>query len=355
MTHCCKLGSLPSSRSTTGISLRPCKTAAAGPAGRRSRAFAADADVVARRLGDRVAHWITHNELWVVAFLGHAFDIHARGLQDVATALLVSHHLLVSHGLAAQAIQGAVQRPPVGITLTLSAVRPASAAETDQLAAQRDDGVLNRWLLDPLFARGYPPDMLQVYGERIPAITPGDLNMGAQPLDFLGVNYDTPAFVRHHPGRTDLLDLALFCPAELQAVGYETTEMGWAIVPVGLAELLARLERDYAPPTLYITENGAAFDDHLVDPEVHDPRRIAFLQDHIAVASQTIQAGVPFRGDFVWSLLDNFEWAQGYSKRFALVHTDYETLERIPEDSSRWYSQVVQSNRLGEPEESALP
>jgi beta-glucosidase len=311
-------------------------------------AFAAYADVVARRLGDRVKHWITHNEPWVVAFAGHFLGVHAPGIQDSATALQVSHHLLLSHGRAVPAIRAASPDAQVGITLNLSPVHPAADSEEDRLAAQRYDGFLNRWFLDPIFGRGYPQDMLEVYGELAPTVEPGDLEAIAASLDFLGVNYYTPAFVRHDSSDANLLKLAPLSPEELQARGYEVTEMGWAVVPNGLYELLIRLQRDYAPSTIYITENGAAFEDRLEDGRVHDPKRIAFLRDHFGAAHRAVQDGVPLRGYFVWSLMDNFEWAHGYSKRFGVIYIDYDTLERIPKESYAWYAEVIRANGLVE-------
>ncbi|MCM8748747.1 GH1 family beta-glucosidase [Thermomicrobiaceae bacterium CFH 74404] len=311
-----------------------------------AEAFAAYADVVARRLGDRVKHWITHNEPWVVAFVGHFLGVHAPGIQDARIAIQVSHHLLLSHGHAVPAIRAASPDAQVGITLNLSPVRPATEAEEDRLAAQRYDGFLNRWFLDPLFGRGYPQDMLATYGELAPTAQTGDLDAIAVPIDFLGVNYYTPAFVRYDASVLNPLKAILVPPEELQAAGYELTEMGWAIVPDGLYELLIRLQRDFAPSTIYITENGAAFADQLEDGAVRDPKRIAFLHDHFAAAHRALQDGVPLRGYFVWSLMDNFEWAHGYSKRFGLIYIDYETLERIPKESYAWYSEVIRANGL---------
>ncbi len=310
-------------------------------------AFATYADIVVRRLGDRVRYWITHNEPWVVAYLGHYEGVHAPGLQDLATAIRVSHHLLLSHGLAAQAIRAACSQASLGITLNLSPALPASDAPADHEAATRLDGVLNRWFLDAVFGRGYPADILAAFA---PYYQPPleDLLTIAQPLDFLGVNYYAPAFVRAVTPEEKPLGLESLPPAELAQRGYELTDMGWPVVPDGLEQLLLRLQRDYAPPAIYVTENGAAYPDQVVDGRVQDDRRIAYLAAHFAAAHRALEAGVPLRGYFVWSLLDNFEWAFGYSKRFGIVYVDYHTLARLPKASYDWYQEVIRVNGLPE-------
>jgi beta-glucosidase len=311
-------------------------------------AFVAYAEAVARRLGDRVQHWITHNEPWVVAFLGNLMGIHAPGLQDRRLALQVAHHLLLSHGRAVPALRAAGARE-VGITLNMAPGRPLAPGTDDDAAARRFEGFMNRWFLDPLFRGGYPEDMVALYGGP-PAMEAGDLAAIAAPTDFLGVNYYTPATVHAVPPETNPLGFAGRTPEESVAAGYEVTEMGWAVDPTGLSELLTDIWRDYTlPGALYITENGAAFDDRLVDGAVDDPRRIAYLHGHLAAARQVIEAGVPLRGYFAWSLLDNFEWSFGYSKRFGLVYTDYATQARIPKASARWYSRVSAANGLVAP------
>jgi beta-glucosidase len=236
----------------------------------------------------------------------------------------------------------------VGITLNLSPARPATSASEDQVAMNRADGYLNRWFLDPLFGRGYPTDMVELFGDRFPAVDARDLEMIAAPIDFLGINYYYPAFVRAAPTDAEPLGFANLSPAELAAAGYEITEMGWPVVPDGLSELLTRIHRDYAPPAIYITENGAAFADQIVSGTVDDPRRVAYLHGHLNAARQAIAAGVPLRGYFLWSLMDNFEWAFGYSKRFGIVYIDYGTQARIPKSSAAWYRRVIAANRVVE-------
>ena len=307
-------------------------------------AFVAFADVVARRLGDRVKYWITHNEPWVVAFLGNLMGEHAPGLTDAVAAIQVSHHLLVSHGRAVPVIRAASPGAQVGITLNPTSVYPASDAPEDAVAAHRFDGFINRWFFDPLAGRGYPADMLQGYGLAAPQIQANDLAEIATPLDFVGLNYYAPQYIR--ATSDNILGFAPLEPQELAQRGFEMTEMQWPVEPRGLYDLLVRVHRDYGWPTLYITENGMAAPDQLVDGRVDDPRRIAYLRSHFQACLDAIAQGVPLRGYFQWSLMDNFEWAHGYSKRFGIVYVDYETQARIPKASADWYRQVITTNAL---------
>ena len=298
--------------------------------------FADYADRLARRLGDRVRHWATFNEPWVVAFVGHQYGWHAPGLQDEALTLQVAHHLLVAHGLATQALRAADARLQVGIVLNTRPVEPATDLEQDRALAdqywQRNEG----WFLDPLLRAEYPPAAWEDYGDRRPAVQPGDMSLIAQPLDWLGVNY----YSRGVAQEGQLLD---------PVPGSEYTDMGWEIHAPALRRLLVRLKRDYPVPPLYITENGAAFPDQVSpDGRVHDPRRIAYLRDHLIQARLAIADGVDLRGYFVWSLLDNFEWAHGYAKRFGLIYVDYATQQRIVKDSGEWYARVIAHNGVEE-------
>jgi len=298
--------------------------------------FADYADRLARRLGDRVRHWATFNEPWVVAFVGHQYGWHAPGLQDEALTLQVAHHLLVAHGLATQALRAADARLQVGIVLNTRPVEPATDLEQDRALAdqywQRNEG----WFLDPLLRAEYPPAAWEDYGDRRPAVQPGDMSLIAQLLDWLGVNY----YSRGMAQQGQILD---------PVPGSEYTDMGWEIHAPALRRLLVRLKRDYPVPPLYITENGAAFPDQVSpDGRVHDPRRIAYLRDHLIQARLAIADGVDLRGYFVWSLLDNFEWAHGYAKRFGLIYVDYATQQRIVKDSGEWYARVIAHNGVEE-------
>jgi beta-glucosidase len=309
-------------------------------------AFVTYADAVGRRLGDRVTHWITHNEPFVVAFVGHYQGRHAPGIQDLKTALQVAHHLLVSHGLTVPVLRSTSADAQVGITVDLGPIHPATSTPEDQAAARRYDGYWNRWFLDPLFGRGYPADMVEWYGDLMPSIATDDLQVSAVPIDFLGINYYRPAWAHTVPREVDRLGYRALSAAELAALGHEVTEMGWPVVPEGLIELLTWIHRDYAPKGIYITENGAAYDDRVVNGAVHDPRRVAYLHGHFNAARQAIAEGVPLRGYFVWSLMDNFEWALGYSKRFGIVYVDYATQTRIPKTSADWYKHVIEANAV---------
>ncbi len=309
-------------------------------------AFVEYADAVAARLGDRVTHWITHNEPWCVGFLGHYLGEHAPGIQDLRTALQAIHHVLLSHGRAVPVLRSARSGAQVGITLNLSPAYAASDSPEDAAAATRFDGFMNRWFLDPLYGRGYPEDMMALYSAILPEIGSHDLDIIATPTDFLGVNYYFPTIVRAASLDVNPLGIAPRSAQEAAAAGKEITAMGWEVDAEGLTHLLVRLQHDYMPKSMYITENGAAFDDQVLDGAVHDPRRIAYLQSHFNAAHQALVSGVPLHGYFVWSLMDNFEWAYGYSKRFGLLYVDYPTQTRILKDSALWYKRVIDENQV---------
>ena len=304
------------------------------PARSTAEAFVEYAEVVAARLGDRVRHWITHNEPWVYAWIGHSWGQHAPGRTSESDAVAAAHHLLLSHGWAAEAIRRVARDSQVGITLNLAHSYPASDTPEDEAAAWHVDGEGNRWFLDPLFRGSYPADLLERNELVAPFVKNGDLDAIAAPLDFLGVNNyfrfivsdgaDGPRMVRNSEN--------------------EHTDMGWEVYPDGLYKLLVRVARDYEPSAIYITENGAAFGDVRVhNGRVHDPERTAYIQSHIAAVGRAVTDGSPIKGYFVWSLLDNFEWAFGYSKRFGIVYVDYPTLERVPKDSFYWYRDFIAS------------
>jgi beta-glucosidase len=286
------------------------------------------------RLGDRVAAFTTHNEPWVIAHLGHETGIFAPGLKSRALAAQVSHHLLLSHGLALQALRTAGCKSALGIVLNLAPIHPATASAADAAQARLEDGRLLRWYMDPLFKGAYPPDVLDDLGADAPRIEAGDLQAIATPMDFLGVNY----YSRSVASADASWDSA--------RSGLARTEMGWEIYPAGLTELLLRLHRDYAVPPLYVKENGGAFKDDVVDGLVHDRDRVAYIAAHIAAVGDAMAQGVNMAGYMVWSLLDNFEWASGYEKRFGIVHVDYATQRRTMKDSARWYRDFLQRQRV---------
>ncbi len=287
------------------------------------------------------ARGLTVNEPMVAAWLGYGNGIHAPGIADERAALAASHHLLLAHGLATQALRGAGVRE-VGIALNLYPMHPASPDPVDVGAATLADDHMNRLYLDPVFGRGYPSGILEHYGERMDLtfLRDADISTIAQPLDLLGVNYYT---VHTVTGRAPAASREIEVPDTLgvwsiNPPGVDVTAMGWPIQPEGLTEMLTRVHREYGPARLYVTENGAAFDDE-VDPrgEIHDAARIAYLHGHLLAARDALSAGVPLAGYFAWSLLDNFEWAEGYTKRFGLVYVDFDSLERTPKDSARWF------------------
>jgi len=288
-----------------------------------------------------VGDWITHNEPWVVAFLGHAEGVKAPGIQDWVTALRASHHLLVSHGMAVGALRAA-GAPRVGITLNLAPVHPASASEEDRAAALRMDGYLNRWFLDPVFRGRYPEDMVALFSRRYGPLDcglDGDRALMSAPIDFLGVNYYMPKRVRASLNHG---------PLGIEEVrgGAGVTAMGWEVEPDGLHSLLLRIRRDYGSIPIYITENGAAYDDaEVVNGTVDDPERTAYLRDHLAALERAVSDGVDVQRYYAWSLLDNFEWEHGYGKRFGIVRVDYETQRRIPKRSGLWYRDYIAQAR----------
>ena len=309
------------------------------------------AQTVASRLGDRVQSFTTHNEPWVIAHLGHETGIFAPGIKHRGVATQVSHHLLLSHGLALQALRAERQTAKLGIVLNLAPMHSATESTEDKQKTKLEDGRLLRWYMDPLFKGEYPADVLDFLGSDAPQIESNDMAQIQQPLDFLGVNYYSRSVV----SATD--------PWDVQKSGLPVTDMQWEVYPQGLTELLVRMHRDYPLPAIYITENGAAFKDKIVNGNVHDKNRVDYLQQHIRALSDAIEQGVPVEAYMVWSLMDNFEWASGYEKRFGIVHVDYETQKRVLKDSALWYREFLKqgtqlpelnSNKLNEPAVTVL-
>ena len=295
--------------------------------------FAEYASHMGRRLGDRLASLATHNEPWCSMVLGHATGQFAPGLRDPAAAVTAGHHLLLSHGLALQALRAANLRCPLGIVLNQSSVTPATGSEADRRFAEQQYAAFVRWFADPVLLGRYPAvDGVAV--PQAPVLQPGDLALIAAPIDFLGINYYTRIWAS-----------ADKTPAP-NAMG--VTDMGWEIYPDGLRELLVGLQADYRLPPIYITENGCACADQLAGGAVDDGARIEYLRTHLEAVAQARAAGVDIRGYFAWSLLDNFEWDSGYAKRFGLVHVDYQTQARTPKASAHWYRELIErSRRLG--------
>ena len=290
--------------------------------------FAEYSGMVTERLGDRVRSYATLNEPWCSSILSYQIGEHAPGLQDRRKALQAAHHQLLGHALALPEIRRHAPNALTGIVLNLNPQYAGSNDPADQAAAQLEDGTFNRWFLDPLLRGQYPQDIWTHYGQDVPDLQDGDLEWISAPLDFLGINYYSRGMQSSTgAGR----------PADATY-----TEMGWEVYPAGLTDLLVRLKTDYATlPPVFITENGAAFRDERTSTGIHDPQRVKYLQDHLQALLNAIHAGVDVRGYFAWSLMDNFEWAHGYTKRFGLVYVDYETQERTLKDSAHWYQSFL--------------
>lgn len=321
-------------------------------------AFADYARIMGEALGDRIETWTTLNEPWCSAYLGYGSGAHAPGVTDPAAALAAVHHLNLAHGLAVSALREVVSNDPAfSITLNLHVFR--GDGETGPEAIRQVDGLANRVFLGPLLDGTYPADVLEDTASVTDwaFVQPGDLELIRQPLDLLGVNYYSTTRVRVWDGVSEKQSADGHKPSlgsawpgadriEFLPQPGPYTEMGWNIEPAGLEELLLSLHRDYPALPLMITENGAAFDDRVEDGAVHDVDRIDYLRRHITAAHRALARGVDLRGYQVWSLLDNFEWGYGYSKRFGIVRVDYDTLERLPKDSALWYAELARSHRI---------
>jgi beta-glucosidase len=311
--------------------------------------FADHATATAEALGDRVTTWTTLNEPWCSAFLGYASGVHAPGRTEPDAAVAAVHHLLLGHGLAAQAIRAVTAFTRVGITLNMYPIIPADpASPADQDVARRLDGLQQRIFLDPLFRGEYPADVvadLEPFGFS-GHVRDGDLELISAPLDMLGVNYYTEHHVSAEPGEIGPWPWVGVGDHSFPRREFPRTDMGWEVRPEGLTSVLLRLHAQYPRIPLYITENGAAFRDEVEGSAVHDLDRTSYLESHLRAAHDAIEMGVDLRGYFCWSLLDNFEWAEGYAKRFGIVHVDYDTQVRTPKMSAKWFARVARGNAL---------
>jgi beta-glucosidase len=302
--------------------------------------FVEYAQLMYRTLGDRVRLWSTINEPWVIVDQGYVEGRHAPGRRDWTEAAAVAKNLLRGHGAAVQAYR-AMGTGAIGLVVNLVPIHPASDTEADRQAAQRLDTYFNRQFLDPALLGETPPELPQMFGSAWREWSGDELRQIRQPIDFVGVNYYLRLVVRDDPAAGPARARAVPQPGRLH------TAMEWEVYPQGLTEILQWLKDTYGDLPLYITENGAAFDD-LLQPNsaVDDPRRVQYLADHLRAAQRAIVAGVDLRGYFVWSLLDNFEWQCGYSKRFGIVHVDFTTQRRMPKSSARFYADVIRNNGL---------
>jgi beta-glucosidase len=291
-------------------------------------------EVLTSRFGDRVKNWMTLNEPLCSAWLGHLYGDMAPGIKDLQTALNVSHNLLMSHGLACQVIRSNVSEANVGIVINVTPAVPATDSQVDSNAAQLADGFDNRWFLDPVFGRTYPADVIDALGAS-PEIHSGDMELIAQDLDFLGVNFYFRQTVAADQNSK---------PLPIRSVNRENvkkTAMNWEVHPQAFEEILLRISKEYSPKAIYITENGSAWNDEVINGEIIDDERIDYLVRHLDAMRSARNQGAPILGYFAWSFLDNFEWAYGYEKRFGLIYVDYKTQTRTPKKSALFYRQLL--------------
>ncbi len=320
--------------------------------------FADYAHLVGDALGDRVSMWTTLNEPWCSAYLGYGSGAHAPGGKSGANALTAVHHLNLAHGLGLSALRDAVtNQPEYSATLNLHVIR--GDHETSPEAIRRIDALANRAFTGPMLRGEYPANLIDDTSGVTDwsFVQPGDTALIQQPIDVLGVNYYSTVTVRMWDGSSPRVNADGHQSVggspwpgseqvEFLAQPGPYTAMGWNIAPDGLEELLVSLHEQFPELPLMVTENGAAFDDEVVDGRVRDTERIDYLRRHFTAAHRAMQRGVDLRGYQVWSLMDNFEWGYGYTKRFGIVHVDYDTLVRTPKDSAHWYSELIRSRRI---------
>ncbi len=302
--------------------------------------FVEYAKYVFENLGSQVPIWITHNEPFVAAIVGNWIGRHAPGITDFKTALRVAHHLLLSHGLVVKAYREMGFKGEIGITLNMNPIYPAAENDKDIAAAKRFDEYLNKWFADPVLKGGYPADLLRSFGDMdlAPEILEGDMSAINQPIDFLGINHYYSSFVREDENNWPVY-------ASEISTGRDRTKMDWEINPEGIHDLLVYLKKEYGDIKIIITENGAAFNDIVnYEGKVEDDNRLNYLYTYLEQVNRAIGEGVNVAGYYAWSLLDNFEWAHGYSKRFGIVYVDFKTQKRILKKSAYWYADVIKNN-----------
>ena len=296
--------------------------------------FAEYSYLMAEAFSDRVKNWVTINEPFCSAWLGHLYGVMAPGIKDLQTGINASHHLLLGHGLAVRAIREAASDVKVGITLNFTPAITLGDSAEDQLAVQLADGFDNRWFGDPVFKASYPQDIVSAFNKEVP-IHAGDMQIISTPVDFLGLNYYFRQTVAYDSSAQPLPYKQVIAP------NVERTGMGWEVHAETFTDLLTRINKDYAPKEIFITENGSAWDDEVVDGKVDDSNRVSYLERHIDAMFEAKRQGVPINGYFAWSLMDNYEWAYGYAKRFGLIYIDYPTQKRIPKTSAYYYRERI--------------
>lgn len=299
------------------------------------------AKVCFAELDDVVDSWITHNEPWCAGFLSYHLGQHAPGHTDLNEAVRAVHHILLSHGRAVEYLKQEVgSTTPIGITLNLSPVYAKTDSINDQIACNNSDGYANRWFLDPVFKGTYPIDMINLFSKYVHSydfIHKGDMETISTQCDFFGINFYSRGIVEFSAA-SDFLYKAAYSD-------YEKTGMGWDIAPEEFKDLIRRLRAEYTDLPIYITENGAAFDDVLENGEVHDDNRLTYVKQHLEAVSALNEEGMNIQGYYLWSLLDNFEWSFGYDKRFGIIYVDFDTQERIWKDSAKFYASVIKEHK----------
>ena len=300
------------------------------------------ASAVARAIGDRVPFFTTLNEPGIFSVLGYLTGRHAPGHEDPGRYFKACHHINLAHGVAAEALR-ADSKAEVGTVLQLGPFHPRGDSEEDLEAARKLDGLFNRWYAEPVTLGKYPEDMMELFGGMVP-IEPKDMERISTPLDFIGMNIYTRMWAYHAP-EVPLLEAMVDEKYRVQGAKY--TEMGWEVYPEAMHEALMRFKNEWGDPPVYITENGAAFDDKVVAGGVRDQDRIDYYKAYLEQVRRAMDEGVDVKGHLAWSLMDNFEWAEGYTKRFGLVHVDFETLARTPKASAFWYREVIENGGFG--------
>ncbi|HPD00239.1 MAG TPA: GH1 family beta-glucosidase [Acetivibrio sp.] len=304
--------------------------------------FTEYSEAIIRNLGDVVPMWFTINEPFIISFLGHLFGNHAPGIKDINVTLQVAHNLLLSHGKVLKIYREMNQKGRIGIALNFSFKYPASKDPADIAAANLAFGVFGRWFLDPLYKGQYPEDVLKYYENMgVPfSYSQEDLKLISQPMDFLAFNYYSSDFIKHD-------DKQGFASIDPKPGKFEKTEMNWIVYPQGLYDLIMYLDREYGKPNLIISENGAAYKDEInSNGRIEDVKRTKYLIDHLTQVHRAIEDGANMNGYYLWSLMDNFEWSYGYSKRFGIIHVDHETQKRIIKDSGYWYKETIANNEF---------
>ncbi|MCP4603533.1 MAG: beta-glucosidase [Proteobacteria bacterium] len=313
--------------------------------------FSDYAETMARNLGDRVKNWITLNEPWMFTMLGYMLGMHAPGKMNPWKYFKAVHHSMLGHGMAVRAIKAQSSNSKVGITLSLVPVYPKNKSRLNMLAAEYADQAMNRLYLDPIFFGKYPKAFMRRSMFLTPKIKQGDMDIISTPIDFLGINNYSKVTVKFVPWLLGFYFYPLDMEppkdkeGEFEKNGLKYTAMGWEIYPNSIYEILMRIKNEYGNPLMFITENGAAFNDKIKDNAVHDPKRISFLNDYLNSVKKAIDQGANCMGYFVWTFTDNFEWGEGYSKRFGIVYVDFNSQKRIIKDSGYWYRDLIKEEK----------